>query len=237
MIKKYTYLTLAFMLSFTLVSEETGRHEMHAFYFMQVSNPPAIVGAIDKFASSECGKKFPADMTLMAETINGSSPATHFLILSFETRADFQKAGQLANSCPEAAAMLQSFVASASQVRNSLNLPVAEFGDWTKDSIFLRYDVTLKNETAYIEAWSEMMDSLSTEGSVNGSYGINRAFAGNDQSTHFVYIGASDFDSLTANQQTLTTSSDFAKFSRKVGNNRTVINTSVVIPVKGWPKQ
>ena len=237
MIKKYTYLTLAFLLSFTLVSEETGRHEMHAFYFMQVSNPPAIVGAIDKFASSECGKKFPADMTLMAETINGSSPATHFLILSFETRADFQKAGQLANSCPEAAAMLQSFVSSASQVRNSLNLPVAEFGDWTKDSIFLRYDVTLKNETAYIEAWKEMMDSLSTEGSVNGSYGINRAFAGNDQSTHFVYIGASDFDSLTANQQTLTTSSDFAKFSRKVGNNRTVVNTSVVIPVKGWPKQ
>ena len=237
MIKKYTYLTLAFLLSFTLVSEERGRHEMHAFYFMQVSNPPAIVGAIDKFASSECGKKFPADMTLMAETINGSSPATHFLILSFETRADFQKAGQLANSCPEAAAMLQSFVASASQVRNSLNLPVAEFGDWTKDSIFLRYDVTLKNETAYIEAWTEMMDSLSTEDSVNGSYGINRAFAGNDQSTHFVYIGASDFDSLTANQQTLTTSSDFAKFSRKVGNNRTVINTSVVIPVKGWPKQ
>lgn len=237
MIKKYTYLTLAFMLSFTLVSEETGRHEMHAFYFMQVSNPPAIVGAIDKFASSECGKKFPADMTLMAETINGSSPATHFLILSFETRADFQKAGQLANSCPEAAEMLRSFVSSASQVRNSLNLPVAEFGDWTKDSIFLRYDVTLKNETAYIEAWTEMMDSLSTEDSVNGSYGINRAFAGNDQSTHFVYIGASDFDSLTANQQTLTTSSDFAKFSRKVGNNRTVINTSVVIPVKGWPKQ
>ena len=237
MIKKYTYLTLAFLLSFTLVSEETGRHEMHAFYFMEVSDPPAIVGAIDKFASSECGKKFPADMTLMAETINGSSPATHFLILSFETRADFQKAGQLANSCPEAAAMLQSFVSSASQVRNSLNLPVAEFGDWTKDSIFLRYDVTLKNETAYIEAWTEMMDSLSTEGSVNGSYGINRAFAGNDQSTHFVYIGASDFDSLTANQQTLTTSSDFAKFSRKVGNNRTVINTSVVIPVKGWPKQ
>ena len=63
MIKKYTYLTLAFLLSFTLVSEETGRHEMHAFYFMQVSNPPAIVGAIDKFASSECGKKFPADLT------------------------------------------------------------------------------------------------------------------------------------------------------------------------------
>ena len=120
MIKKYTYLTLAFLLSFTLVSEETGRHEMHAFYFMQVSNPPAIVGAIDKFASSECGKKFPADMTLMAETINGSSPATHFLILSFETRADFQKAGQLANSCPEAAAMLQSFVSSASQVRINL---------------------------------------------------------------------------------------------------------------------
>ena len=237
MIKKYTYLTLAFLLSFALVSEETGRHEMHAFYFMQVSNPPAIVGAIDKFASSECGKKFPADMTLMAETINGSSPATHFLILSFETRADFQKAGQLANSCPEAAAMLQSFVSSASQVRNSLNLPVAEFGDWTKDSIFLRYDVTLKNETAYIEAWTEMMDSLSAQDSVNGSYGINRAFAGNDQSTHFVYIGASDFDSLTANQQTLTTSSDFAKFSIKVGNNRTVINTSVVIPVKGWPKQ
>ena len=46
MIKKYTHLVFAFLLSFALVSEETGRHEMHAFYFMQVSNPPAIVGAI-----------------------------------------------------------------------------------------------------------------------------------------------------------------------------------------------
>ena len=39
------------LLSFSVAAEGEGKHEMHAFYFMNVSNPVAVVGAIDKFAA------------------------------------------------------------------------------------------------------------------------------------------------------------------------------------------
>ena len=62
-------------------------------------------------------------------------------------------------------------------------------------------------------------------------YGLNRVLYGNDEFTHFVYIGASDFVTLTDGATELT-SSKLKKFSRKVKGMREVLNTSLVIPVK-----
>jgi hypothetical protein len=72
---------------------------------------------------------------------------------------------------------------------------------------------------------------------VTGSYGINRVFVGNDKASHFVYIGASDFATLAANQVTLNSSPEFSKFAKRVGGLRDVINTSLLFPVKSWPRQ
>ena len=67
----------------TIFSDDHGNsnrngHEMHTFVHLSVTDPAAVVAAMDKFMSSDCGKNFPADIGLMAEMINGSSPSTHF---------------------------------------------------------------------------------------------------------------------------------------------------------------
>ena len=86
----------------------------------------------------------------------------------------------------------------------------------------------------YAEA-TELMESNVESGSVTSSYGLNRVLYGNDEFTHFVYIGASDFVTLTDGATELTSSKAFEKFSSKV-KMREVLNTSLVIPVKAKDK-
>ena len=48
----------------------------------------------------------PADIGLMAETINGSANST-ILIVSYETMADFSEAQELTQTCADSATFLQ----------------------------------------------------------------------------------------------------------------------------------
>ena len=97
--------------------------------------------------------------------------------------------------------------------------------------------MTINNESSYRSAWTELSESAVADGTVTGSYGLNRIFLGNNEASHFVYIGASDFATLTANQATLTSSRAFDKFTRSVSGVRELLNTSLVMAVKGWIKQ
>jgi hypothetical protein len=202
---KKILIIIATMMSLSIHSQE-GRYAMHAFYFIDVSNPVAVVGALDEFAASECGKKLPADIGLMAEGINGSASSTHFIIVSYETMDDFTKAGALTQSCPEAAKMLQGLASGSEAISEVGIIPAIEVGDWTQDTVFMKYDISTSNEAA-------------------------------NEASHFVYIGAQDFATLVDNQNAMTSSSAFAKFSKKVGMVREVLNTSLILPVKSWPKQ
>ena len=51
---KKILIIIATMMSLSIHAEGEGRHAMHAFYFMDVTNPIAVVGALDEFAASEC---------------------------------------------------------------------------------------------------------------------------------------------------------------------------------------
>ena len=232
-------LLLLISISSGFIFAQSERHAMHVFYHMNVTNPVGVVSALDKFHASDCGKKFPGDLGLMSETLNGASDSTHFIIASYMTMEDFQEAGALTQSCPEAATMLGTILSSASPVSDLAIIPIFEANDWTVDGAFTKYDMrmNLENEEEYAEAWSELMESNVESGSVTSSYGLNRVLYGNDEFTHFVYIGASDFVTLTDGATELTSSKAFEKFSRKVKGMREVLNTSLIIPVKAWPRR
>lgn len=214
-----------------------GKHEMHAFYFFNVSNPAGFVAAIDKFAASDCGKRTPADIGLMAETINGSAASTHFVIASFEEVGDFAEMGALMQSCADAATMFQEMRAAAEPVSEYSVIPAIEVGDWTADSFFMKYDLNVSDAEVYAGAWTEFMEAGVANGTIKNSYGLNRVFLGNSEATHFVYIGASDFEALVAQDASMNSSTAATTFFRKVGGARELLNTSLIAPVKNWPKQ
>ena len=102
---------------------------MHAFYFLNLTNPAVVVGAIDTFAASDCGKQLSADVGLMAESVNGSVTSTHFIIVSYETMADFEKTDSLLRSCPEGAIMFQEIESGSDPVLEFAVIPIIEAGD------------------------------------------------------------------------------------------------------------
>ena len=150
---KKLFILIAFISS-GFIFAQSERHVMHVFYHMNVTNPAGVISALDKFHASDCGKKFPGDLGLMSETLNGASNSTHFIIASYMTREDFQNAGALTQSCPEAATMLGSLMNSASPVSDLAIVPIIEANDWTVDGAFTKYDMrmNLENEEEYAEA-------------------------------------------------------------------------------------
>ena len=103
---------------------------------------------MDTFWASDCGKQYPADVALLEEVFNGSSPSTHFIINTFQTSADQAQAAEIMRSCPDAVAFVQSLYESGT-------LPVSQYmgsapideSDWTEDIIFSKVDIVVEPQT------------------------------------------------------------------------------------------
>ena len=224
----------------TIFSDDHGNsnrngHEMHTFVHLNVTDPAAVVAAMDKFMSSDCGKNFPADIGLMAEMINGSSPSTHFVIASYPKLENYDEGLALVASCPEAPQLLRELAATGSRpIKNMGFVPVFEVNNWTMDTAFIKYDLklNLSNEASYAESWANLMSSNSAF--EKRSYGLNRVVFGNDAASHFVYMGGGSVTELLDNVGSYS-ESDLTRFTRRAEGIREVVNTSLIIPVKAWP--
>ena len=224
--------------SINLLSDDgTGRHEMHAFYQFAVTNPPQVVEAMDEFYASDCGKKYPADVVLFDDAFNGSSPSTHFFINSYESMEDYEVGQALVATCPAAAAFFSKILPVATPVSEFVTFQALEVGDWTKDRAFMRFDLKVESGKAgdYLEEFIELANS--NENELTSSYGLNSVIYGSTEFTHFIYIGGSDFASLTKNQMAQSQSDAQAKFLKKVKGMREVVNISYGSPIKAWLKR
>ena len=231
--KKIT-LSILFLLAANTASSQ-GQHVLHAFYFFNVTNPAGVVAAMDKLKSSSCGSQIPADVGLMAETINGSANSTHFLIVSYETMADFSEAQELTQTCADLATFLQETRSAAKLITEAIT-PAIEVGDWTQDSVFMKFDMKVSDAELFATSWSELMDANVQSGVISDSYGLNRILLGNSEASHFVYLGAQDFESLVELETAIRGSSAFEEYQNQVGEVRELLNTSLITPVMNWPK-
>lgn len=213
-----------------------GQHAMHQFNFFNVTNPASFVAALDRYKDTDCGRQMPADIGLMAETINGSASSTHFVITSYETVADLSMTQALTQTCSDFAALVQEIRDVATPVTEYAIIPAIEFGDWTKDSVFMKFDLKISDEELFAASWSEMMDENVQSGVVSNSYGLNRILLGNSEASHFVYIGAQDFESLVELDAAVRGSNAFEDYQSEVGSVRNLLNTSLITPVASWPK-
>ena len=232
---KKTVLSFLFLVAVNTASAQ-GQHVLHAFYFFNVTNPAGVVAAMDEFKSSSCGSQMPADVGLMAETINGSASSTHFFIASYETMADFSDAQDLTQTCADAATFRQEMASAATPVTEYAIIPAIEVGDWTQDSVFMKFDMKVNDAELFAASWSELMDSNVQSGVISDSYGLNRILLGNSEASHFVYIGAKDFASLVELDTAVRGSSAFEEYQSEVGDVRELLNTSLITPVMSWPK-
>ena len=206
----------------------------YAYYGIATSNPAAVVAAMDKFSASECGQKSPSSVALMNETFNGAETSTHTFVVTYDDAKVLNDSLAIVSACPEAATFLSEMAAVSVPTEQTLVKAVYERGDWTQDSAFLVFEMNIKNEAAYFDAYKTFTDALVEKGQITSSYGLERVVAGTDYS-HFAFIGAKDMTELMESMDLLNMeNSDFAKFQNAVRRNRTLVRRGIVNPVKGW---
>jgi hypothetical protein len=100
----------------------------------------------------------------------------------------------------------------------------------------MKIDMRVSAAERYAASLSEMMDANVQSGVVSDSYGLNRILFGNSEASHFVYLGAQDFESLVELETAIRGSIAFEEYLSKVGDVRELLNTSLITPVASWPK-
>jgi hypothetical protein len=211
----------------------------YAFYHLQVADPAALVSAMDTFWASDCGKQYPADVALLQEVFNGSSPSTHFIINTFQTSEDQEKATQLMRSCPDAVAFLQSLAASGTvPISQYMGTAPIDESNWSEDTVFSKIDIVVEpqNQPRYAAAYAKMMMKISRDVELR-SYGLGGVRFGRDRFTHWVWMGARSIPELNAITRRLTAHPVFMEFNQDVGRMRDVKNTSQNVILKSYARQ
>ena len=237
---KFLILFVSLVLSSQVIADDLADGgPYYAFYHLNVTNPPAVVAAMDNFWASDCGKQYPADVALTQELFNGSYSSTHFIINTFQNSTDQAKAAEIMRSCPSAITFLQALASSGTTpVMQYMGAAPIDVNDWSQDTVFSKFDIIVEpqDQATYAKAYMQMMTKVSKDVDLR-SYGLGVIYFGRDKFSHWVWTGARSIPELTSISNQLLTHPAFAEFNSSVGSMRTLVNTTQLQILKGYARQ
>ena len=210
--------------------------EVGEFHYFDVLDPAAFVSAMDTFYLSDCAKRWHsesgAQVALMGITGSGW---THFIYVGYENLAQMEK-GRGLLQCPDFLSMLVSIRKASNEEAylSQVGDLTLQLRDWTKDAIFMKFDMRVKpgSEKDYAAAWTKYVES---NASLNtGSAGLVSMLAGTGYSTHKAFVGASNMPELVSNLQEIQSGESHKEFISVVGEIRDIRNQMFVQPLKGY---
>ena len=239
---KIIYLFLTALLSFNLFSNENTLRPgsgVYEFHFFNVTNPAGFVSAIETFDSSSCAAKWRnesgANVGLYSRMGGGHS---HIILVAYENYDMMQKGQNIFASCAASSEMNVAFAKTSvsEDYYNYVTELVLEAGDWRLNTVFSNIEVKVKtgSQASYLEAYKLLTDSTADS---FGSYGINRVVYGNKYVSHMLYNGSNSIQELNDALDEVYASKEFNSFNRKVGNIRTLVNSTLTQLVKAYPAE
>ena len=140
---------------------------------------------------------------------------------------------------PVFAEFLQKISSISEAVEQSLNVKLISGGDSdpAKNQVYMIYRMKVKDPAGYAKAYSKIVKAAEEAGNMEGSYGLRAQMAGNNNYySHYAFNGASSMESLITSTLELQGSDDFKEFSEAVTGNREIIQTSIGVVIKIYPK-
>ena len=206
------------------------------YYQMTVSDPSAMVEALDTFRSSSAGKKSLALVTLSQIMANGTNPATHSLSVSYASGADMDESQAATRTSTEWAA-LQSTMSEIMTPVSEQMYRTTEISAGSSDAItspnpvsrYILMDV--KDPATYVAAWNKMMGSRDSE-LPSGIFQVMSA--GTAGISHGVSITANNMAEMMELVDANQGNPNWAEFLASVDGIRTVEDDAMVVRIKSW---
>ena len=206
------------------------------YYQVNVTNPAAVVAALDAYADSPTGQKNPATVTLFQIMSNGTNPATHAISVSFASAEDMDRSRALNMASKDFAAMQASMAGAMTPVSESMfrdtgvtaGSPAAITSD-NPVGRFILMDV--QDPAAYVAAWTKMMASRDSD--LPSSVSQIMA-AGTADTSHVVGIFANNMAEMMALADANQGNPAWAEFLASVNGIRAIEDDAMVVRVKSW---
>ena len=204
---------------------ETNIPEFAAVFQLTTTDEASVAAAFANFAQSECRKNMPTAIRIMRESFNGNEDVTHSIIWNFADAAAMTEAFASLAQCRDWANVSAVLSRQADFKSQQLMRTLVAGGDYTKDSSYAVWQMSISDEAAYVKAYETLMEAQVKNGSVNGAYGLWRVQGGADSNvTHLAFAGAENLEALLANANP---SKAFVAFQRKVAGIRTVYRQNI----------
>ena len=208
-----------------------------AAYSIKVSDAQSYAQSLDDLMTSKFGKEFPGTVTLGHFAFNGYDDATHVVVLNYD---DVSSLGSGTESFSDP--VFQSFFAKTSSmaepVEQSLNMKLISGGnqDAENNQVYTIYRMQVSDPSSYAKQYYKLIKAQEDAGNIIGSYGLRQQVAGSvNYYSHYAYTSAPSVAEAMKSAETLYGSDSFAKFANKVGENRRVMNISILTNVVNYP--
>ena len=206
------------------------------YYQVNVTNPAAVVAALDAYADSPTGQKNPATVTLFQITSNGTNPATHAISVSFASAEDMDRSRALNMASKDFAAMQAPMAGAMTPVSESMfrgtGITAGSPAAITSDNPVGRFILMdVQDPAAYVAAWTKMMASRDSD---LPSYLSQIMAAGTADTSHVVSIFANNMAEMMALADANQGNPAWAEFLASVNGIRAIEDDAMVVRVKSW---
>ena len=186
----------------------------------------AVVGAFNKYKTTQTGSAFPGMMYLNSQVANGANPATHNLAVVYNNLKEWETRSASIASSPDFLKFQTALASSGQIVSETVYEHVLGFGKNAEESKqFIGYAVNVSNAARYAElmqASSEGVDSLAAIASID-LWAVKAG--GQPGITHVVVIGVESRADYLSDPQTLRVLPDF---QRQLSRVRDLVGISYV---------
>ena len=171
-----------------------------------------VVGAFNKYKTTQTGSAFPGMMYLNSQVANGANPATHNLAVVYNNLKEWETRSASVASSPDFLELQSALASSGQIVSETVYEHVLGFGKNAENSKqFIGYAVNVSNAARYAElmqASSEGADSLADIASID-LWAVKAG--GQPGITHVVVIGVESRADYLSDPQTLRVLPDFQR--------------------------
>ena len=201
-------------------------------YDLVVSDPAAVVAAIDKYQASPTGQSNSASVVLYAYVAAGDNLATHAINVVHPSPSDMD-ANLALNESQDQAVFLAEIREVATVTSRAMGETLLIGGNpeniTSANPAVMRYLMSVSDPAAYAQAFSSF---LGQNPDIGVSYLSSMMADGTNPETHVILNYANSVGELFINQpQTLE---GWAEYSAAVKDLRTIESTAVATEVKRW---
>ncbi|RPG43602.1 MAG: hypothetical protein CBD23_009105 [Gammaproteobacteria bacterium TMED163] len=201
-------------------------------YDLVVSDPAAVVAAIDKYQASPTGQSNSASVVLYAYVAAGDNLATHAINVVHPSPSDMD-ANLALNESQDQAVFLAEIREVATVTSRAMGETLLIGGNpeniTSANPAVMRYLMSVSDPAAYAQAFSSF---LGQNPDIGVSYLSSMMADGTNPETHVVLNYANSVGELFINQpQTLE---GWAEYSSAVKGLRTIESTAIATEVKRW---